>query len=667
MKISKLFPYSSLAKICIPTTKRDYFTYLATKLQPTIGARVWVPFGSKTRLGIMLGWQTSTDLPSETLKHIDCIIDQQPLLSATILELCAWVSKYYQSSLSEVLSMAIPKYYRLGKPPQLIIPKHTKRDKIQAAPILNHEQLTAVTAIQQTLTQYHCFLLHGITGSGKTEVYLHITAKILAQQRQILIIVPEIGLTPQLVAAFTARFDEHIVMIHSHLTEKTRQIAWYQAHNQIAKIVIGTRTAIFTSIPNLGLIIIDEEHDTSLKQIDGVRYSARDTAIMRAKFANIPIILGSATPSLESFYNCQQKKFTLLTMQQRALTTQPLHLTITDLRNAKMQHGLTKSTLSTINEHLSNNEQVLIFINRRGFAPVLLCHQCGWIVDCIACDSHLTLHNKINKLICHHCGYSCEKLINCRNCQSTELTPVGCGTQRLYEFLQQQFPEVPLIRIDKDEINKKNAFIKSIKLIQEEQVQLIVGTQMMAKGHHFPKLTLVVIVDVDCGFYNQDYKALEHLGQLLTQVAGRAGRTTRLGKVIIQTHFPQHLLLNTLIKSGYTAFAEKLLQSRAQALLPPYQFLAVIRAQHAKHDTVTTFMNMVKLYLSSNNNLNLVKFFGPAPAPLMRKANQYHLQILVKSTTRKYLQQALMNLRTWLSQKNTNIRWHIDVDPINLS
>ena len=735
-----------LVEVCIPNTKRDSFTYRCNDWKPVIGARVWVPFRTKTCLGVVIAAQTKSPVALTSLKQITGIIDDKPFLSPSLLDLCQWVSQYYQSPLSEVITLALPKHYRNGGAPVLPVvntyalslaadvaharinqravrqhalidflaqyahpvDQHELRDAgfatSQIKPLLisqivqqnqqavvrvpkqhagselpltlNNEQANALEKITANLDANHRFLLHGITGSGKTEVYLQVIAKTLASQRQVLVIVPEIGLTPQLVARFTARFKEPLVVIHSNLSENERQLAWYQASSGTAQLVIGTRTAIFTPLPNLSLIVIDEEHDSSLKQQEGVRYSARDTALMRAHKANIPIILGSATPSLESLHNCAQQKYTLLPINRQAIATVPLQWIITDLRNTTLQQGLAPSAIQRIRHHLKQGNQVLVFINRRGFSPVLLCHQCGWIADCPACDSHLTLHRKDNRLICHHCGNKRIIPNHCQTCKSRELIPVGTGTQRLAEFLQTEFPHVTLMRVDRDEVRKKNELAQRLEQINQGEAQLIVGTQMMAKGHHFPKLTLVVIVDADCGFYNQDFRAIEHLGQLITQVAGRAGRANEPGEVIIQTHFPNHPLLNTLIQKGYNPFARELLQTRAIAQLPPYYFLAIIRAQSNQSQRVTHFLQTIKKYLQQEeeeeetvNTHSLVRAYGPAPAPMARKANQHRMQLLLKSPSRTQLQATLTELREWINRKklDASIRWHMDVDPIDLS
>jgi primosomal protein N' (replication factor Y) len=721
-------------QVCIPHTHRDYFDYEVEEgLTPCIGGRVWVPFRNQTRLGIVVS-NAKAQNPDSLLKKISAIIDDQALLAADLLELCIWIGNYYQSPLSEVLPLALPKKYRLGEASQLPIgdfyhlimpaeeakkqiPARAKKQlelidflKEQSEPIgkqklthngfnssqlmallsaqivsltqqivlperpektrfppliLNPEQAVAFSLIAEHLDHFQCFLLQGVTGSGKTEVYLQIIAKVLEQGRQILILVPEIGLTPQLLSRFTARFEQPIAVIHSNLNESERQIAWQLAKENRVQMVIGTRSSVFTPMPNLGLIIIDEEHDSSLKQMEGVRYSARDTALMRAHLANIPIILGSATPSLESVHNCKQNKYTLLRLNHKALSTTPLHYQLIDLRSQSLQNGLAAPTLKIIEEHLQKGNQVLVFINRRGFAPVMLCHQCGWMADCRACDSHLTLHKQMGQMICHHCGLTQRTPTTCQSCQSKELIPIGAGTQRIHEFLSSRFPQTNVLRIDRDEVRKKNSLDTHLDKINSGEAQLIVGTQMLAKGHHFPRLTLVVVLDADAGLYNQDFRAVEHLGQLLTQVSGRAGRAEHAGQVLIQTHLPNHPLLNLLIQQGYDEFADALLTTRQQAELPPFHYLAVIRAQGKTMGSVLKFLHATKDQIQ----IHPITVMGPAPAPLPRKNNQYRMQLLIKSPSRNVLKGSLTQLREWLTitKLSNGVRWNVDVDPMDLS
>ncbi len=721
-------------QVCVLNTNRQHFDYEAEILEAAVGTRVWVPFRKQTKLGLIIGKEKRSS--TRSLKKIAEVIDKEPLLDLEMLNLCQWVSSYYQSSLSEVLTLALPKKYRAveEKPLtrcdyyQLAVPaleaiaclpkKNSKREALinflnkHAAPLsqkqlqeagfslsqlkglvalqilkvhsqlkilerlpsdqleqplsLNKEQALAVSTINQHSQAYHCFLLEGVTGSGKTEVYLQVIAETLARDLQVLVLVPEIGLTPQLLARFTARFKVPIAVLHSHLNESERQQAWLMAKSNVVKLIIGTRTAIFTPMPSLGLIVIDEEHDASLKQMDGVRYSARDTALMRAYLTKIPIILGSATPSLESLYNSKQGKYQHLRLTEKALTSPPLHYQLIDLRSQPLEEGLTNTTLQIIEQHLKRDNQVLVFINRRGFAPVLLCHQCGWIAHCNACDSAMTLHRKKGRLICHHCGLSLLIPLSCKSCASSELIALGSGTQRIEEYLATQFPKVKLLRIDRDEVLKKNELNKRLQQIHQGEAQLIVGTQMLAKGHHFPRLTLVVILDSDTGFYNQDFRAIERLGQLLIQVSGRAGRAAIPGEVLIQTHIPHHPLLNLLIQKGYDSFASALLALRKEAELPPYHFLAAIRAQHKVQAKTLLFLHQIKKQLLLEHSVSVL---GPAPAPLARKADEHRMQLLLKCASRSLLQRALTLLREWLilNKLTQQVRWSIDVDPLDLS
>lgn len=720
-------------QVSIPHTNHDYFDYLAGNLHPVIGARVMVPFRKQTRLGVVVG-DGKPENTNINLKLISDIIDTHALIAAPIMALCEWISRYYQSPLSEVIPLALPKKLRQGHPAvlplsdyyQLHISLEKARELIgnrsmkrlalldflaqHSAPVakkillesgfnktqlealvnaqaihcvqqidlprysergdskplrLNEEQTEAVQTINANLHAYHCFLLQGVTGSGKTEVYLQVIAEVLLLGRQVLVLVPEIGLTPQLLQRFAARFDVPMTVIHSNLNESERANAWLAAEKNLIKLVIGTRAAIFTPLPDLGLIVIDEEHDASLKQMDGVRYFARDCALMRAYQANIPIILGTATPSLESLHNCNLQKYTRLRLTQKAMKSAPLQYQVLDLRNHTLQEGLAMPALLKIREHLQNDNQVLVFINRRGFAPVLICHGCGFMADCRACDSHLTMHRQSRRLMCHHCGLVQAIPTICKKCQGRELIPVGTGTQRIFECLQNEFPDTGILRIDRDEVRKKDELNACLERIQNGDVQLIVGTQMLAKGHHFPKLTLVVVVDADNGFYNQDFRALEQLGQLLTQVAGRAGRAERPGQVLIQTHLPHHPLLNTLIQQGYDAFAGELLRGREETTLPPYSFLAMIRAQDRQNSKIISLLHIMKQFLQTFS----IEVLGPAPAPLARKANQYRMQLLLKAASRKQLQSALTAMRHWITtnKQAMGVRWNIDVDPQDLS
>jgi primosomal protein N' (replication factor Y) len=723
-----------IVRVCIPHTQRDFFDYLAPDgVEPCIGARVWVPFRRQRRLGVVLGVM-DTASTRQGLKTIETVLDKTPLMCVNILALCEWMARYYHASLSEVLSLALPKKYRLGadkadfssphyqlalsleeghhRVPRRALRQHALLDFLaqtkqplaqkniiqagftrqvlqalvdaglvrvewqeenpwlslgppQEALPLNAEQAEAVNNMAAHLQSYRCFLLQGVTGSGKTEVYLEMISQVLALGRQVLVLVPEIGLTPQLLQRFRARMTVPMAVIHSDLSDVERQQTWQAARDGALRLIIGTRAALFTPLSDLGLIVVDEEHDASLKQMDGVRYSARDAALMRASFQHIPIILGSATPSLESLHNVAMGKYTRLILSKKALTQEALRYQIIDVRQQNLQHGLTEESLRHIAEHLQRDNQVLVFINRRGYAPVLLCHLCGWMADCRACDAHLTLHRQRGHLICHHCGLTQQEPSFCQKCHGKELIAVGVGTQRVHAFLQEQFPQTALLRIDRDSVRKKQDWEKHLAKISSGEAKLLVGTQMLAKGHHFPRLSLVLVLDADYGFYNQDFRALERLGQLLTQVAGRAGRAQFSGHVLIQTHLPQHPLLNLLVQEGYNAFAGALLLERRAARLPPYCYLALIRAQSKSVSRLEQFLFSAKKVLS----VPTLEVLGPAPSPLSRKAGYHQMQLLLKSPSRQKRSQALNELSAHVvdHKLNQGLRWTVDVDPVDLA
>lgn len=536
---------------------------------------------------------------------------------------------------------------------------------LKAALTLNDEQRQAYTTIMAHSDQFHCFLLQGVTGSGKTEVYFHVIADVLAQGKQVLVLVPEIGLTPQLRQRFQERFAQPLMVIHSQMSDGERQQAWLWAYQEKVQLILGTRSALFTPMPKLGLIIIDEEHDTSLKQMEGVRYFARDAALMRAHFARIPIILGTATPALESLANAEKGKYTRISLTQKALNSVPLHYQIVDLRSQSLLHGLATATYVAIERHLAQNQQVMIFINRRGFSPVMLCHLCGWKANCPHCDACLTVHRSANQLLCHHCGYHQAQMSACPSCQGRELIFMGNGTQRIEEGLATVFPKTNILRVDRDAVRNKHAWDDHLHQIESGQAQLIVGTQMLAKGHHFERLSLVVILDADYGFYDPDFRALERLGQLITQVSGRAGRAEIPGEVVIQTHIPDHPQLNTLVQSGYDLFAQELLEERRAARMPPFAHMALLRVQGKYTEKILQCLHAIKQKFQASG----VQLMGPAPAPLSKKGGHHRMQLLFKSDSRQALQTQLTLLREWIesSKLMSGLRWSIDVDPLDLA
>lgn len=531
---------------------------------------------------------------------------------------------------------------------------------------LNTAQQEAVHAIQASLNQFQVFLLDGVTGSGKTEVYLQTIDTFLKQQKQILVLVPEIGLTPQTIQRFRERFSVPIIALHSGLSNKERLNAWLAANIGHAKIIIGTRSAIFTPFANLGLIIVDEEHDHSFKQQDTFRYHARDLAIKRAHLNKIPIVLGSATPSLETLHNVCQRRYKHLRLPHRAGIAQQPEFKILDICKVPLEEGLSQYLLTEMKDHLNQGNQVMLFLNRRGFAPILMCHHCGWISLCKRCDMRMTYHQHTKQLHCHHCDSRRPIVTKCENCKEKELIPIGLGTERLEHFLSKHFANIPIARIDRDTTQKKGSLENLLDKIQNNEYRILIGTQMLAKGHHFPNVTLVAIIDADGGFFSADFRGLERMGQLLVQVSGRAGRAEKPGKVIIQTHHPDHPLLYQLIRESYQNFSFSLLKEREQASLPPYFFFALFRAEgyHASHATM--FLRQVKA-IAETFGKN-IRILGPIPAPMPKRAGLHRVQLLIQTAQRSTLQSLLKNSLPEIEKipSKHRVHWSLDIDPLEM-
>ncbi|NQZ32247.1 MAG: primosomal protein N' [Oceanospirillaceae bacterium] len=528
---------------------------------------------------------------------------------------------------------------------------------------LNPEQLVAVEYINAQ-QGYQTFLLDGITGSGKTEVYLQVIEKVLREGKQALVLVPEIGLTPQTVFRFKARFNVNVVYMHSNMSDKARFQAWLQARDGDAKIIIGTRSAIFTPMAHPGIIIIDEEHDQSFKQQDGYRYSARDLSIVRGHGENIPVILGSATPSLESLQNANLKRYHYLALNRRAGNAVPPSVELLDIKACNLNAGMSEPLIEQIKIHLNDGNQVLIFLNRRGFAPSLSCHNCGWIAPCKRCDARLTLHQKPPHLHCHHCGSQKPIPRQCHECNSTELTAQGTGTERAEQALSELFPDFPIWRIDRDSTSRKNSMQEIIDKINQQQPGILLGTQMLAKGHHFAKVSLVAILEADSGLFSTDFRGMERTAQLITQVSGRAGREEILGQVIIQTHHPEHPLLQKLVHSGYRDFAVDEINNRANSDLPPFSHIAIIRAEASNAGRAEAFLQLAQQTPTIENVIS----FGPFPAPMEKKAGVYRSHLILQSARRPLLQQFLSQFCLQLEHHPlaNKVRWSIDVDPYDM-
>lgn len=529
---------------------------------------------------------------------------------------------------------------------------------------LSKEQQTALDQI--ALHQFQVSLLDGATGSGKTEIYLQAIAKVLEQGKQALVLVPEIGLTPQTIARFQQRFAVPIVSLHSGLNDRERLDAWLQARSGKARILIGTRSAIFTPMPNLGIIIIDEEHDGSFKQQDGFRYSARDLAVVRANRLQIPLVLGSATASLETLSNAQQGRYQHLRLNTRAGNAKPPEIHLLDIRGQALHEGFALETKVAIGQEIAAGNQVLVFLNRRGYAPTLECHDCGWLANCPHCDVRMTVHQTPRHLHCHHCGHQRSILRQCPNCKSSKLQPLGQGTERSEIALSEWFPNTSIIRVDRDSTRNKNAMDKILNEVHQGEPCILIGTQMLAKGHHFADVTLVVIIDADAGLFSTDFRGPERMGQLLLQVSGRAGRAEKPGRVILQSHHTEHPLVQTLFFKGYQAFADLVLQERQITQLPPYRYLALLRAESKRPEIALDFLKLARheaqQIFASSPQLN---YLGPLPAMIEKRGDRFRYQLQFNSAQRKPLQQLLKQLVEKLEANvlSKRVRWAIDVDP----
>nr|SPS06848.1 Primosome factor n' (replication factor Y) [Candidatus Nitrotoga fabula] len=536
---------------------------------------------------------------------------------------------------------------------------------LKNAHALTVEQQQAVDAVN-AVQCFECFLLHGITGSGKTEIYVHLMHHIVQRNGQVLLLVPEINLTPQLESYFRVRLPGvELVTLHSGLSEGERLQNWLRAQSGQARIILGTRLAVFAPAPKLALLIVDEEQDASFKQQDGLRYSARDVAVFRASQCGVPVVLGSATPSLESYYNAQTGRYRMLRLTRRAVAQAQLPIIhCIDTGKTVFRHGLSEPLLDAVAERLQRREQSLIFINRRGYAPVLMCGACGWLSGCSSCAGKLVLHLKDRRLRCHHCGYHERVPQACPSCGNADLLPVGIGTQRVESALQGHFPDARILRVDRDSTRNKGTWQAIRQQIHQDAVDILVGTQMLAKGHDFPNLTLVGVLSPDSALYSSDFRASEKLFAQLSQVAGRAGRSGKPGEVLLQTAFPDHLLFCALRDHDYDAWAKNLLVERQYAGFPPFVYQALLRAEAKQETCLYTFLQHAR-----DAGIKLagpVEIYGVVPAAMPRRSSHFLAQLLVQSEVRKSLQHFL---REWLPLVHAlparNLRWSLDIDPID--
>ncbi len=656
----KHFTLSSIIEVAIPVPLHNTFDYLCDQ-NVSIGARVKVPFGQKKVTAIVLSHKKKSDF--DKLRSVEEILDQEALLSIEILDFLFWSANYYHHPVGEVLASALPKNLRQGKP--AVIKKISTNNNTTSSYTFDAttEQNKAIKSVLKSENNFHGFLLHGVTGSGKTEVYLSITQALLKKGRQVLVLVPEIGLTPQMISRFEERVEAKVVAVHSQLNETQKLDAYLLAKNAEAGVVLGTRSAIFTPMPNLGLVIVDEEHDGSFKQQSSFRYSARDLSFIRAKLANIPLILGTATPSLETLKNVVDKKLTRLVLSSRPGQAIMPEVNLIDMRNQTAE-ALSIPLVAKMRHYLKDNKQVMLFINRRGYAPVFYCTNCDWKAECDRCDSALIYHRHINRLKCHHCGIEKIPESTCTSCHQQTLRILGYGTERLEENLESYFPDTTIIRIDRDTTRRKRAFATHLEKINSGEPCIIVGTQMLAKGHDFSNLAFVGILDVDVGLLSLDFRATEHLAQLLIQVSGRAGRSDHKGEVSIQTRYPNHPIFNFIRSSQYTKYASKLLKEREKTQLPPYSHQTLICANSKNKNNAEKFLNEVADLLN-NIDIDSVEIWGPVPAVIEKKANYYYFNLYLQSINRNQLHRVIKTFYKHLEtiKVSSSVRWFLDVDP----
>lgn len=528
---------------------------------------------------------------------------------------------------------------------------------------LNPEQKKAVDTIISAGNSYKPFLLNGITGSGKTEVYLQAIKACINQGLQALVLLPEIALTPQFIERFKSGLNANTGVLHSGLTDRQRMETWLGARDGSINIVIGTRSAIWTPFKQLGIIVVDEEHDLSYKQQEGFRYSARDLALYRAHQNKIPVVLGSATPSLESIQNVANERYQEIKLTKRTGNAFLPEINILDIRSCSMDGAFSVPMLEVIRRHLEKKQQILLFLNRRGYAPVMMCHDCGWIAKCPRCNIQMTYHKHINKLCCHHCQHQ-EKLPDtCPECTNKKIIEIGYGTQRLTETLEKNFPEAKIIRIDRDSTRRKGAMQSMLDDAQKGDIDILIGTQMLAKGHHFPRVTLVGIIDADRGLYSADFRASERMAQIIMQVSGRAGRADNPGSVMIQTHHPDHPLLKTLTEHDYVKLSKLMLEERRQTCLPPFSYQVLLRAEANQQNKIRQFLDDAHELLP--RNYKQLQIFGPITAPIEKRAGNYRMQLLLQMSDRRQLRNIL---DIWVPSlenlaSGRKVRWSLDVDP----
>jgi primosomal protein N' (replication factor Y) len=652
--------------VCLPLAR----TFVYRVEQPVeVGCRVVVPFRKREVEGFVVGFPKQA--PDIEIHSVLKVIDDSPLLRPDILELCRWISTYYVSPIGEVLKSALPpgisaKYIGKGKTVDAVA-DCLRRDRPPLQ--LTSDQSHALDAIRNG-SGFHTILLHGVTGSGKTEVYMHAAEHFLAAGKSSLILVPEIGLTPQLTDRFSDRFPGKTAILHSSLTKRQRIDEWLRIYAGAAPIVIGTRSAVFAPLENLGLIVVDEEHETSYKQDELPRYSARDTAVMRAKLGRASAVLGSATPSMESFRNAEANKYTYVSLKTRVEERALPNVEIVNMREEYSAEGkqviFSRPLLQAVAARLERREQTMILLNRRGYAAFLLCRRCGFTFQCSSCSVALTYHRSIDKLMCHYCGLARRPESRCSECDSEYIHYVGEGTERLEGELKQIHPNARIGRVDRDTMRHMRDFERVLGGFRNGEIDILVGTQMIAKGHDFPRVTLVGVIGADAPLSLPDFRAAERTFQLLTQVAGRSGRGDQPGEVVIQSYFPDHYTFQLAVTQRFEDFYARESRYRKAMFYPPFTALAGVMVTDREPTRAATLAREVGEFLDSLRS-NSVRILGPAPAPVERIKKVFRHQLLIKSSSRATLHHMLERLQTYIEEKKIGAtRVIIDVDPVSL-
>jgi len=655
----------SIVRVALDVPLDESFDFRAPEGLPVpLGSLVRVPFGRTRKVGVVVGHAEKASVAPERLRGIEGVVEDVAPFTEAELELFEFCAAYYQRPLGEVIAASLPPRLRqVSRRRIAALPAAVQPGTFTTPVELTAEQREAVALVASKRDRFHPVLLHGVTGSGKTEVYLHLVADALALGRQALLLVPEIGLTPQFEEQVRARFPGvPVAAAHSHLAEGERAAAWLGAQSGAARVILGTRLAVLMPFAALGLVIVDEEHDGSYKQQEGLRYSARDVAVRRAQRLQVPIVLGSATPSLESWSNAHEGRYALARLQVRATgAAMPIVRTV-DTRADRPREGLTFALTEAIRQRVSRGEQALVFVNRRGFAPVLFCRACSWHSTCSRCSANMVLHLRDGELRCHHCGRRERIPPRCPNCGAADLAPVGQGTQRVEESLHEALPGARIARVDRDSTARRGSLRKVLEEVRSGKVDVLVGTQMLAKGHDYPALTLVGVLDADSALFSADFRAAERLFAQLVQVSGRAGRGDRAGDVLIQTDFPAHPLYASVASQDYDRFADAALEERRLVGMPPFAHLALLRAESKKGGEALDFLRgAARLARRIGKD---VEVFDPVPAPLERKAGFERAQLLARSGSRTALQPFLRAWREALAARGERrVRWSLDVDP----